>query len=116
MREQSLTSIFKKSPFPNKGKESEKKTEIYLTERTCALGGQSYKWSSPNNKGVPDRICIFPGPVHVFVEVKSEGETLSKVQSLVHRDLKLLTRHVYTVDTKVEVDNLLYVLRKEGTI
>lgn len=116
MREQSLVSVFKKSPFPNKGLESEKKTEIYLTERTCALGGQSYKWSSPNNKGVPDRICIFPGEIALFVEVKSEGETLSKLQQLVHKRLLRLTRHVYTVDTKVEVDNLLYVLQKEGTI
>ena len=119
MQEQSLDEIMKqmhkKSPSPNRGKESEKDTEAYLVERTEYYGGQSYKWSSPNNRGVPDRICMFPGNVIVLVEVKSEGETPTKLQQFVHRQLKLLVNHVQVVTTKAEVDNMFYCLFQEGT-
>ena len=116
MCEPSLANVFKKSIFPNKGKESEKKTEIYLIERTRALGGQSYKWASPNNRGVPDRICVFPFNTVFFVEVKSEEKTLSKLQQLIHKRLKRVINHIYTVSTKAEVDSLFDQLQKEGVI
>lgn len=116
MYKQSLTNIFKKVPVVNKRKESEKKTESYLIERTRALGGQSYKWSSPNNRGVPDRICLFPFNTILFVEVKSEGKKPSKLQQLVLNKLKRLAAHVYVVNTKTEIDNLFYQLQKEGVI
>lgn len=33
-------------------------------------GGVCWKWVSPGRRGVPDRICIFPGGKIVFVETK----------------------------------------------
>lgn len=36
-------------------------------------GGKAYKWVSPGETGVPDRLCIFPGGVVVFVELKRPG-------------------------------------------
>lgn len=96
--------------------ESEKNTEIYLVKLVKSLGGRSFKWSSPQNKGVPDRICVFPNDVKLFVEVKSEGETLTGIQELVHQQLRQLTTQIYVVATKREVDTLFDQLSKGGTI
>lgn len=90
-------------------KESEKDTERYLVTKVKKAGGQSYKWVSPGVKGVPDRICIFPHVV-VFVETKSEGEDLDPLQKLMHRLLRIVTPHVYKVDTKKDVNNLIQFL------
>lgn len=87
--------------------ESEKAVEKHLIKRMKAIRGQSYKWSSPNNRGVPDRICIFPGGVIVFVEVKSEGKVPSKLQKLIHQELELLVDEVRVVDTKAGVDDFI---------
>ena len=38
--------------------ESEKTVEAYLRDRMRSLGGKAYKWVSPGNDGVPDRICV----------------------------------------------------------
>lgn len=47
-----------------------------------ALGCLAYKFVSPGNDGVPDRIVITPsGKVH-FVELKTEAGKLSPVQKV----------------------------------
>lgn len=35
--------------------------------------GRAFKWVSPGETGVPDRICVFPGGKIVFVELKRPG-------------------------------------------
>lgn len=99
-----LQSIFSKVITNTRKLESEKETEKYLTKRMNEIGGQSYKWSSPQNRGVPDRICLFPTMEIIFVEVKSEREKPSKIQLIVHRKLERIVQKVWTVDTKQEVD------------
>lgn len=94
-------------------RESEKDTEQYLVKETTKRNGQSYKWVSPGVRGVPDRICIFPSYT-IFVEIKSEGETLDPLQIILHRKLHLVTPHVYTVTTKKDVDILFQLLFKEA--
>lgn len=47
-----------------------------------ALKGASYKFVSPGNLGVPDRIVIFPGGRIEFVEVKAEGGRLRHAQMM----------------------------------
>lgn len=94
----------------SRNKESEKDTEKYLNKVIEQYGGVTYKWSSPNNRAVPDRICILPDHPIIFVEVKSEGEDLSKLQAILHQKLKIFTDHVYVVDSKAAVDKLVYLL------
>lgn len=96
----------------SKNKESEKTTEKYLNSVVEQYGGLTYKWSSPNNRAVPDRICILPDHPIFFVEVKSEGEKLSKLQVILHKELKKLTQHVYIVDKKADVDDLMLSLTR----
>lgn len=59
----------------------EKDIEKILVTEVKKLGGRAYKWVSPGNDGVPDRIVIFPGHPPVFVELKSETGRLSSLQS-----------------------------------
>ena len=59
-------------------KESE--LERILVEEVRKEGGKAYKWVSPGNDGVPDRIVIFPGGKIYFVELKVEGGRVSATQ------------------------------------
>lgn len=46
------------------------------------LGGRAYKWVSPGNDGVPDRIVILPGQAPTFVELKTEVGRLTALQKV----------------------------------
>lgn len=58
----------------------EKDVERILTAEVRKAGGRSYKWVSPGNDGVPDRIVMFPGGDIEFVELKTESGRLSELQ------------------------------------
>ena len=69
--------------------------EKILTAEVKKLGGRAYKWVSPGNDGVPDRIVVFPGRAPVFVELKSDAGRLSALQEVQIRRLKELGQKVY---------------------
>jgi len=66
--------------MPRKQHEPESKIEKWLNEQVRKLGGKSYKFTSPGNPGVPDRIYLFPGGRVYFVELKRIIGKLSNVQ------------------------------------
>lgn len=84
--------------------DSEKTVESYLREQMKALGGRTYKWVSPGNVGVPDRICIFPGGRVVFVELKGPGGRVSAAQRLQIDRLLALGCAVYVAWSRDDVD------------
>ena len=49
----------------------ERDVERYLRERVKQLGGRAYKFVSPGNNGVPDRIVMLPGGKLFFVELQA---------------------------------------------
>ena len=59
-------------------KESE--IEARLVRGVKVLGGVAYKFVSPGNVGVPDRLVVLPGGRMIFVELKAEGGRLSPMQ------------------------------------
>ena len=59
-------------------KESE--IERVLVEEVKRLGGRAYKWTSPGNDGVPDRIVFLPDTRVIFVELKTDTGRLSPLQ------------------------------------
>jgi hypothetical protein len=59
---------------------SESKIESWLNDQVKKLGGKSYKFVSPGNPGVPDRIYLFPNGRIYFVELKKVYGKLSGVQ------------------------------------
>ena len=69
-----------KAPWEAEEKENEKNTESYLRNQIKAIGGKAYKFISPGNDGVPDRLIVFPGRRVVFVETKSEGKNSTPQQ------------------------------------
>lgn len=44
------------------------------------MGGLFIKLTSPGNDGVPDRIAVLPGGEIIFIELKTEGGRLSRLQ------------------------------------
>lgn len=57
----------------------ESEIEKKLVREIRKMGGMAYKFVSPGNTGVPDRIVILPGVI-TFVELKMETGRLSPGQ------------------------------------
>ena len=54
--------------------------EARLVREVKKRGGLCYKFTSPGNPGVPDRIVILPGGTTIYVELKTEIGRLAKIQ------------------------------------
>lgn len=59
---------------------SESKIENHLVKLVRQRGGLCYKFVSPGNPGVPDRIVITPDGRSIYVELKTEIGRLAKIQ------------------------------------
>ena len=68
----------------------ERDVEVLLREGVKQLGGKAYKWVSPGNSGVPDRIVILPGGIIHFVEIKQENGCMSNLQFVQQEKLRAL--------------------------
>lgn len=75
----------------------ERELEKILRDEVRKLGGRAYKWVSPGNDGVPDRIVVFPEKPPVFVELKTETGRLSAIQAVQIRRLESLGQQVRVV-------------------
>ncbi|MGL5435611.1 MAG: VRR-NUC domain-containing protein [Lachnospiraceae bacterium] len=73
-------------------KESE--IEKLLMSEVKKLGGRAYKWISPGNDGVPDRIVFLPDYPPVFVELKTDKGKLSPIQTVQIKRLTALGQQV----------------------
>lgn len=51
---------------------TEKDIEKFLVAGVKKLGGKAYKFVSPGNAGVPDRLIVMPGGKVYFAELKTE--------------------------------------------
>lgn len=58
----------------------ESQIETRLRQGVRALGGRAYKFVSPGNTGVPDRLVVLPGGRIIFVELKTDTGKLSPMQ------------------------------------
>lgn len=76
-------------------KESE--IEKILVREVKKLGGIAYKWVSPGNDGVPDRIVIFPRRQPVFVELKTDNGRLTALQEVQIGRLEKLGQEVTVI-------------------
>lgn len=85
----------------------ERDIEKYLREQVKAAGGKAYKWNSPGNSGVPDRIVIMPGNRITFVELKAPGGKPTKLQLVQHKRLREMGCDVRVIDSIEQVDELL---------
>lgn len=82
--------------------------EAYLRDRVKALGGKAYKFTSPGNNGVPDRLVVIPGIPDIFVETKAPGKKSTPLQLAKQTELIRMGRTVYSdIDSKSKVDAIL---------
>lgn len=82
----------------------ERAVEQHLVRRVRAAGGVCWKWVSPSQIGVPDRVCFLPGGRVVFVELKRPGGKLSPIQVKVLDRLRAVGAEVHVLSSKEEVD------------
>jgi hypothetical protein len=67
---------------------TEKEIETYFVKRVKALGGFAYKFRSVSQRGVADRIAVFPGGKIVMVELKKPGGRLSALQEIFAEEMR----------------------------
>lgn len=76
----------------------ERDTEDDLRLYAKTLGYVCYKFVSPGNRGVPDRIFINRNGVTIFVEMKRQGETPDKSQERQIKKIKGQLAPCFVVD------------------
>lgn len=86
---------------------SEKEIENYLVRKIKNKKGIAYKFTSPGNSGVPDRLCLLPNGKIFFVELKSPGKKPRALQINQITKIAKLGQRVYVLDSKEKVDEVL---------
>lgn len=85
----------------------EREVERMLVDGIRKLGGRAFKWVSPGNDGVPDRIVILPGCPAMFVELKTVTGKLTALQRSQLKRLKDMGQDVRTLYGRREVESFL---------
>ncbi len=58
----------------------ERDIEKWLLRQVERLGGLAFKFTSPGNDGVPDRLAVLPGGAIYFIELKTDRGRLTPIQ------------------------------------
>lgn len=90
----------------------ERDIEQRLVREVRKMGGEAFKWVSPGNDGVPDRIVMLPGLI-IFVELKADRGRLSSVQKVQIRRIQKLGQDVEVVQGMDELDEFLERMKHE---
>lgn len=86
---------------------SEKMIERYLCDSIKQMGGVCLKYSNAGMVGFPDRVCLLPGGVTLWVELKSKDGRLNEVQKIRIRQLRGMGHTVNVCRSKEDVDEVL---------
>lgn len=92
----------------------EKQVEAYLREQVRKIGGKAYKFVSPGNTGVPDRLVCLPGGRAVFVELKAPGKAPRPLQIHQIGLLRQMGFRVEVMDSIAQVDTFVKGLRQDA--
>ena len=84
----------------------EKTIERKVCEKAKLAGWLTYKWVSPAQAGVPDRIFIRQGEV-VFIEFKAPGRTTTPLQDHTIKKLRGEGMNVHICDSVEGASNAL---------
>ncbi len=86
-------------------KKRESTVESYFRKQAIAHDYLCYKFVSPANDGVPDRVLVGKGKT-LFVELKAPGEKTRKLQEGVIERMRNHGALVFVIDSKDKVDEL----------
>lgn len=92
----------------------ERDIERYLVLRAKEAGGKAYKWTSPGNSGVPDRIVMLPGGRVAFAELKAPGKKPTPLQVNQQRYIAGMGLPVEVIDSKEGVDDFISCMQQHG--
>lgn len=81
----------------------ESSIEARLVKLVRVRGGLCFKFVSPGNPGVPDRIVITPEGRTVYVELKTEAGRLSAIQKWQHEEMRKRGAEVRTLKGLAQV-------------
>lgn len=78
------------------------------------LHGRAFKFVSPGQNGVPDRIVLVPMGRIYFVETKAPGKKLRKLQEWVRGLIQELGFVVLRIDTVEKVEMFIRQVKENG--
>lgn len=77
---------------------NEKNLEKHFQAEITRRGGLTFKFTSPQNSGVFDRIAILPNGQVWFVEFKSPGKTLTSLQQVFQKRVDACNGKTWVID------------------
>ena len=89
----------------------EREIEKKLVDGVRKQGGRAYKFVSPGNDGVPDRIVVLPQRMPKFIELKTEYGRLSNLQKVQIKRLRNLGQDVRVLYGLKDVERFLEEMR-----
>jgi hypothetical protein len=82
----------------------EKEIENYFVWTVERAGGRTYKFKSPTQRGVSDRLVCMPDGSTWFVELKTKGGRLSELQKRFADDVIALRQNYVCLWSKEMID------------
>ena len=82
----------------------EKQIESYFVKAVRRIGGVAYKFTSPAQRGVADRIVCLPNGETWFIELKTEGGRLSPLQKVFADEMSRMNQNYCVLWSKEDVD------------
>ena len=70
----------------------ESEIERYLVWHVARMGGAAYKFKSPSQRGVADRIVCLPNGDTWFIELKAPKGRLSPLQKMFAADMERMSQ------------------------
>lgn len=83
----------------------ESDVETYFDWAVQMIGGKTWKFKSPAQRGVADRIVCLPDGSTWFVEIKTKGGKLAPLQKLFAADMTALNQKHAVLWTYEQIDN-----------
>lgn len=93
----------------------EKDLEKKFKERVKQAGGRAYKFVSPGNSGVPDRLVVLPEGHIGFVELKRRGKIPTKLQEMQMDFLRRMGFYVRVLDRAEDIEPVIREIQEAGT-
>jgi len=89
----------------------EKEVEHYFDWVVQRSGGRTYKFKSPSQRGVADRIACLPNGATWFVELKAPHGRRSKLQGLFAEEMRRTQQQYACLWNKTEIDQWISTLQ-----
>ncbi len=87
--------------------ESEKVLDKKLCLAIKKRKGIAIKLLAGHLTGLPDRLCLLPGGIMFFAEIKTTGKKTTMIQRAVHKRLRSLGFKVYVIDRSEDLESIL---------